>query len=41
MIRNELPDPVSDADRHQNVIIWSPGHTQVSVKFHQNRLVIR
>jgi len=22
-----LPDPDSDADRHQNVIIWSLGHT--------------
>ena len=28
MIRNGLPDPDSDADRHQNVIIsWSVGHT--------------
>jgi len=41
MIRNGLPDPDSDADRHQNVISWSLGHTQLSVKFHQNPLVIR
>ena len=27
MIRNGLPDPDSDADRHQNVIRWSLGHT--------------
>jgi len=27
MIRNGLPDPDSDADRHQNVISWSLGHT--------------
>jgi len=25
-IRNGLPDPDSDADRHQNVISWSLGH---------------
>jgi len=25
---NGLPDPDSDADRHQNVINWSLGHTQ-------------
>ena len=28
MIQNGLPDPQSDADRHQNVISWSLGHTQ-------------
>ena len=39
MIRNGLPDPDSDADRHQNVISWSLGHAQLSVKFHQNPLV--
>ena len=27
MIGNGLPDPDSDADRHQNVISWSLGHT--------------
>ena len=27
VIRNGLPDPDSDADRHQNVISWSLGHT--------------
>jgi len=27
VIRNGLPDPVSDVDRHQNVISWSLGHT--------------
>jgi len=27
MIRNGLPDPDSDPDRHQYVISWSPGHT--------------
>jgi len=27
MIRNGLPDPDSDADRCQNVISWSLGHT--------------
>jgi len=26
VIRNGLPDPDSDADRHQNVISWSIGH---------------
>jgi len=26
-IMNGLPHPDSDADRHQNVIIWSLGHT--------------
>jgi len=24
---NGLPDPDSDADRHQNIISWSLGHT--------------
>jgi len=28
VIRNGLPDPVSDADRHQNIVSWSLGHTQ-------------
>ena len=28
VIQNGLPDPDSDVDRHQNVISWSPGHTQ-------------
>jgi len=27
VIRNGLPDPDSDADRPQNVISWSLGHT--------------
>jgi len=27
VIGNGLPDPDSDADRHQNVISWSLGHT--------------
>jgi len=27
--RNGLQDPDSDADRHQNVISWSLGHTPV------------
>ena len=27
MIRNGLPDPDSDADRHRNVFSWSLGHT--------------
>jgi len=27
VIQNGLPDPDSDADRHQNVISWSLGHT--------------
>jgi len=27
VIRNGLPDPESDADRHQNVISWSLGYT--------------
>ena len=27
MIRNGLPDPDSDPDRHQTVISWSLGHT--------------
>jgi len=27
VIRNGLPDPDIDADRHQNVISWSLGHT--------------
>jgi len=27
VIRNGLSDPDSDADRHQNVISWSVGHT--------------
>ena len=27
VIRNGLPDPDSDADRHQNVISWSLRHT--------------
>jgi len=27
VIRNGLPGPDSDADRHQNVISWSLGHT--------------
>jgi len=27
MIRNRLPDPDGDPDRHQNVIGWSLGHT--------------
>jgi len=26
LIRNGLPDPDSDVDRHQNVISWSVGH---------------
>ena len=33
-IRNGLPDPDSDADRHQNVISWFLGHTPTLHKFY-------
>jgi len=45
VIRNGLPDPDSDADRHQSVIIWSLGYTpalhKISSKSVGNFLIIQ
>jgi len=37
VIRNQLPDPDSDADRYQNLSPWSLGHALPSEKFCQIR----
>jgi len=39
VIRNGLPDPDSDADRHQNVISWSLGHTPAFHKISSKSVV--
>jgi len=41
VIWNGLSDPDSDADRHQNVISWSLGHTQAVRKISSKSVGIR